>query len=111
MSFPFGPKVDEADVKETADSLAREAGAVLIDVREPDEWRAGHARGARHIPLAQLPASLDDLPREAPVYLICATGNRSRNAAAFLQKNGFSRPVNVRGGTVAWQRAGLPIER
>jgi rhodanese-related sulfurtransferase len=111
MSFPFGPKVDEADVKETADSLAREAGAVLIDVREPDEWRAGHARGARHIPLAQLPASLDDLPREAPVYLICATGNRSRNAAAFLQKNGFSRPVNVRGGTVAWQRAGLPIDR
>jgi rhodanese-related sulfurtransferase len=111
MSFPFGPKVDEADVKETADSLAREAGAVLIDVREPDEWRAGHARGARHIPLAQLPASLDDLPREAPVYLICATGNRSRNAAAFLRKNGFSRPVNVRGGTVAWQRAGLPIDR
>jgi rhodanese-related sulfurtransferase len=111
MSFPFGPKVDEADVKETADSLAREAGAVLIDVREPDEWRAGHARGARHIPLAQLPASLDDLPREAPVYLICATGNRSRNAAAFLQKNGFSRPVNVRGGTVAWQRAGLPLDR
>jgi rhodanese-related sulfurtransferase len=111
MSFPFGPKVDEADVKETADSLAREAGAVLIDVREPDEWRAGHARGARHIPLTQLPASLDELPREAPVYLICATGNRSRNAAAFLHKNGFSRPVNVRGGTVAWQRAGLPIER
>lgn len=111
MSFPFGPKVDEVDVKATADGLASEPAAVLIDVREPHEWRAGHARGARHIPLAQLPASLEDLPREAPVYLICATGNRSRNAAAFLQKNGFSRPVNVRGGTVAWQRAGLPIDR
>ncbi|HSI98844.1 MAG TPA: rhodanese-like domain-containing protein [Patescibacteria group bacterium] len=111
MSFLFGPKVDEADVRETADGLATEPGAVLIDVREPHEWRAGHARGARHIPLAQLPGSLDQLPREAPVYLICATGNRSRNAAAFLQKNGFRRPVNVRGGTAAWQRAGLPIER
>jgi hypothetical protein len=67
MSFPFGPKVDEADVKETADSLAREAGAVLIDVREPDEWRAGHARGARHIPLTQLPASgLPDLRHGEP---------------------------------------------
>lgn len=111
MSLPLGPKVDEVDVKETADGLAGEPGAVLIDVREPHEWRAGHARGARHIPLAQLPASLDELPREAPVYLICATGNRSGKAAAFLQKNGFTRPMNVRGGTVAWQRAGLPIDR
>ena len=111
MSFLFGPKVEEADVKETAAGLATEPGAVLVDVREPHEWRAGHARGARHIPLALLPASLEQLPREAPVYLICATGNRSRSAAAFLQKHGFSRPVNVRGGTVAWHRAGLPIER
>lgn len=111
MSFLFGPKVDEADVQATAEGLAAEPDAVLIDVREPHEWRAGHARGARHIPLAQLPGSLGQLPREAPVYLICATGNRSRNAAAFLRKNGFSRPVNVRGGTAAWHRAGLPIER
>ena len=111
MSFPFEPKVDEADVQATADGLATEPGAVLIDVREPHEWRAGHARGARHIPLAQLPDSLDELPREAPIYLICATGNRSRTAAAFLQKGGFSKPVNVRGGTVAWQRAGFPIDR
>ena len=111
MSFLFGPKVDEADVKETSDGLTTESRAVLIDVREPHEWRSGHARGARHIPLAQLSASLDQLPRDAPVYLICATGNRSRTAAAFLLKNGFSRPVNVRGGTAAWHRAGLPIER
>lgn len=111
MSFLFGPKVEEADVQATAEGLASEPGAVLIDVREANEWRAGRARGARHIPLGQLPASLDQLPREAPIYLICATGNRSRNAAAYLQKNGFSRPVNVRGGTAAWQRAGLPIER
>ena len=111
MSFLFGPEVTEADVQEAADRLAAEPGAVLIDVREPHAWRAGHARGARHIPLAELPGRMDQLPREAPVYLICATGNRSRTAAAFLQRNGFSRPVNVRGGTAAWQRAGLPIER
>jgi len=111
MSFLFGPKVEEADVQATADGLATQPGAVLIDVREPHEWRVGHARGARHIPLAQLPGILDQQPREAPVYLICATGHRSRNAAAYLQKNGFSRPVNVRGGTAAWHRAGLPIER
>jgi rhodanese-related sulfurtransferase len=110
MSFLFGPKVEEADVKQTAAALPHD-GAVLIDVREPHEWRAGHARGARLIPLNQLPATLDGLPRTAPIYLICATGNRSRTAAAYLQKAGFERPINVRGGTAAWQRAGLPIER
>jgi queuine tRNA-ribosyltransferase len=111
MSFLFGPKVEEADVKETVDGLTADPGAVLIDVREQHEWKSGHAHGARHIPLGDLPAKLDELPREAPVYLICATGNRSRNAATFLTKNGFDRPINVRGGTVAWQQAGLPIDR
>jgi rhodanese-related sulfurtransferase len=51
------------------------------------------------------------LPRDAPIYLICATGNRSGRVAEYLTQNGFARPINVRGGTVAWQRAGLPIDR
>jgi rhodanese-related sulfurtransferase len=110
MSFLFGPKVEEADVREVAASLPNDGG-LLVDVREPHEWRAGRARGARHIPLKQLPASLDELPRTAPIYLICATGNRSRTAAAYLKRAGFDRPVNVRGGTAAWQRAGLPLDR
>ena len=110
MSFRFRPAVEEADVTATAGALSVE-GPVLVDVREPDEWEAGHARGARHIPLQQLPASVDELPRSAPIYLICATGNRSRTAAAYLKQAGFERPINVRGGTVAWRRAGLPIDR
>ncbi len=110
MSFLFGPKVEQADVKEVADALPQD-GAVLVDVREPHEWRSGHAPGARHIPLQQLPQQLASLPRTAPVYLICRSGNRSHTAAAFLQRNGFERPVNVRGGMIAWQRAGLPIEK
>ncbi|HEX2884760.1 MAG TPA: rhodanese-like domain-containing protein [Candidatus Limnocylindria bacterium] len=110
MSFLFGPKVEQADVKEVADALPKD-GAVLVDVREPHEWRAGHVPAAKHIPLQQLPAQLDSLPKDAPVYLICRSGNRSHTAAAFLQRNGFQRPVNVRGGMIAWQRAGLPIEK
>lgn len=104
------PEVEEADVTAVAAALPND-GSVLIDVREPAEWRAGRARGARHIPLAQLPASLDSLPRAEPIYLICATGRRSHNAAAYLRQAGFERPINVRGGTVAWQRAGLPMDR
>ena len=107
---PPPSEVEEADVADVAAALPHD-DAVLIDVREPWEWHAGHARGARHIPLADLPASLDSLPRSAPVYLICATGRRSHNAAAFLRQSGFARPINVRGGTEAWRRAGLPIER
>ena len=101
---------EEADVDTTASAIASGEG-VLIDVREDFEWRGGHARGARHIPLMELPARLDELPRDTPVYLICATGNRSGRAAEFMAANGFERPINVRGGTVAWQRAGLPLER
>jgi rhodanese-related sulfurtransferase len=110
VSFLFGPRVEEADVRDVAEALPND-GAVLVDVREPHEWRAGHAPNARHIPLQQLPEHLDALPRSAPVYLICRSGNRSHTAAAFLQRNGFERPVNVRGGIIAWQRAGLPIEK
>jgi rhodanese-related sulfurtransferase len=110
MHSPPPPAVEEADVAAVAAALPAD-GAVLIDVRERWEWQAGHARGARHIPLAELPASLDSLPRSAPIYLICATGRRSHNAAAYLRQAGFARPINVRGGTEAWRRAGLPTDR
>jgi len=104
------PRIEEAHVTETAAALERGDG-VLVDVREDFEWRQGHAAGARHIPLLELPARLAELSRETPVYLICASGNRSGRAAEFLGRNGFARAINVRGGTVAWHRAGLPIER
>lgn len=109
MSEATHPPLEEADVAET--SAAMEAGALLVDVREGFEWNAGHARGAVHIPMMQVPARMDELPRDASIYLICATGNRSGRVAEYLTQNGFSRPINVRGGTVAWQRAGLPIDR
>ena len=109
MSDTNQPPIEEADVAET--SAAVEAGALLVDVREDFEWNAGHARGAVHLPMMQVPTRLDELPREAPIYLICATGNRSGRVAEYLTQNGFSRPINVRGGTVAWRRAGLPIDR
>lgn len=112
MSVRFGPPVEEADVQRTAEALREEDGqAVLVDVREPHEWRAGRARGARHVPLRQLPDALESLPRGAPVYLICRSGNRSHTAAAYLKQAGFERPINVKGGMLAWERAGLPVER
>ena len=104
------PRVDEADIEATASALERGEG-VLVDVREDFEWRRGHAAGARHIPLMELPSRLAELAPDAPVYLMCATGSRSGHAAEYLGRHGFARAVNVRGGTVAWAKAGLPIER
>jgi len=84
---------------------------ILVDVREPHEWRAGRAAGARHIPLSELERRAAELPKERPIHLICASGNRSKKAAEMLTKAGFASPINVSGGTGAWMRAGLPVER
>jgi rhodanese-related sulfurtransferase len=86
-----------------------EHGALLIDVREPDEWRAGHAPGAQHIPLGSLARRLPELPRDRDVLLVCRSGNRSGSARGLLARNGFPRAFNVAGGMLAWARAGLPI--
>lgn len=111
MTEPMQPPVEEADVRDVAAALPIDGDAVLIDVRETWEWQTGHADGARHIPLKELPARLDELPRTAPVYLICASGSRSGKAAQYLKQAGFERPINVRGGTMAWEREGLPMSR
>ena len=64
-------------------------GATIVDVREDDEWEAGHIEGAYHVPLGELPARLDDLPLDDDMYVICRTGGRSNRAVAWLNQNGF----------------------
>lgn len=86
------------------------AGQLLLDVREIDEWLAGHIEGATHIPLMSLPTALDTLPRERPIVCICRSGNRSGQATAFLIHHGFDA-VNMAGGMKAWAGAGLPVRR
>ncbi|MBL8305504.1 MAG: rhodanese-like domain-containing protein [Rubrivivax sp.] len=95
--------------------INREKG-VLIDVCEPDEYAAGHAGGARNLPLSQLQAAIDGgkgLPsnKTLPVILMCARGQRSARAAAQLRKAGWEKAVSVTGGNIAWREATLPIEK
>lgn len=85
-------------------------GAVVIDVREPFEYLSGHVPGARLVPLGQLPAHVRDLPRGVPVYVICASGNRSLAAVDFLARAGIDA-WSVNGGTGAWTRSGRPVVR
>jgi rhodanese-related sulfurtransferase len=83
-------------------------GAILVDVREPYEWLAGHAPKARHIPLDQLRERAGEIPGGRRIVTICRSGARSARAAAMLAAAG--REVsNVAGGMHAWSRAGLPV--
>lgn len=81
--------------------------AVLLDVREDDEWRAGHAPGALHIPLGQVPSRLGEVP-DGEVHVICRSGGRSAQAVAWLVRNGYDVD-NVAGGMHAWVEAGRPV--
>lgn len=90
-----------------ADALIN-AGAILLDVRESQEWSAGHAPKARHIPLGQLPDRMKELPQGRQILTICRSGMRSAKAASLLAKDGRSA-ANVTGGMNAWSAAGLPV--
>jgi rhodanese-related sulfurtransferase len=81
------------------------AGAYLLDVREADEWTAGHVPGALHIPLGELNARYTEIDRTPALYVICRSGNRSNHAARALAGAGW-QAHNVSDGMIGWQAAG-----
>ena len=82
--------------------------AVLLDVREDDEWAAGRAPGAVHVPMTQLAERLEEIPEGDPVYVICRSGGRSARVTAYLNSQGWDS-VNVAGGMGGWAAAGKPM--
>ena len=87
------------------------ADAVLLDVRENDEWTAGHAPSAVHVPMGQVVQRLDEIAAalaERPVRFVCRSGGRSARAVAWLTQNGVDA-VNLAGGMGAWAAAGRPM--
>ena len=91
--------------------INREKG-VLIDVCEPAEFAAGHAAGARNVPLGKLEGA-KELPsnKALPLVVLCASGARASRAAALLRKAGHEKAVSLAGGTAAWREAGFPIDK
>lgn len=80
----------------------------LLDVREDDEWRAGHVAQATHIPMGNLNLRIDELPRDREIVAICRSGNRSQAVTDALNRAGFTAH-NLTGGMHAWEQAALPI--
>ena len=100
----FPPDVPTASVSDV------DSAAFLLDVREDDEWTAGHAPGARHLPMQEVPARLDEVPMDGEVFVVCRSGGRSAQVTAYLIGNGWDNVRNVAGGMRAWHAAGLPLE-
>ncbi len=107
-SSTAGPRVSAAD----AVKLINREKAVLIDVSDATEYAAGHAVGAKNIPLASLETSRD-LPKNKalPLVVVCPTGSRAPRAVAALKKLGFENAHVLAGGLTAWRAANLPVER
>jgi rhodanese-related sulfurtransferase len=97
-------------VSPAAAKLLQEKGAILIDVRESQEFKNSHAPGAKLISLGALERRLKEIPIEQEILVVCQSGIRSSQAAGILSKNGY-QVKNVTGGMAAWQRAGLKVVR
>ncbi|MFE9771236.1 rhodanese-like domain-containing protein [Streptomyces sp. NPDC005931] len=97
------PTVAVADLKD---------GDFLLDVRENDEWKAGHAEGALHIPISEFVARYGELTEAAPqdgrVHVICRSGARSAQVTMYLAQQGIDA-VNVDGGMQVWEAVGRPV--
>ena len=96
----------EVSVDELAVLLAAEIP--LFDVREPDEYVAGHVASAMLVPLGSVPSRVDEFPTDATVYVICKSGGRSARACEFLRAEGIDA-VNVAGGTMGWLTSGRDV--
>jgi len=104
-------RIEQINVTQLNERLLRGALQVL-DVRRPGEYSSGHVPGALTSPLSGIEGRIRDLPvtKDAETAVICAGGYRSSAAASLLQKHGFTRLINVMGGTSAWVNAGYPVE-
>ena len=96
------------EVDQDVFATAHRRGELIIDVREPAEYAEGHVPGARLMPLPRLAAMAGALPPGQPIYVICASGNRSKSAAGLLRARGLDAH-SVAGGTGAWAAAGRAI--
>lgn len=96
-----------------ATQLINQGKGVILDVREPDAFAAGHLRDAKNIPLKDLPNRLGELEKfkSKSVIAVCQTGVQSAKAAAQLKKAGFNEAFSLNGGVAAWQAQGLPTTK
>lgn len=103
LEMLFGKPIPEITPHELNEKLKDKRKFILIDVRQPEEFKSGHVPGAKLIPLGELNRRLNELPIDKEIACICASGSRSISAARMLAKQGYNA-INVRGGMYLWSR-------
>jgi rhodanese-related sulfurtransferase len=102
--------VPSIDAGEAHRRLQVDPRPLVLDVREPWAYAAGHIPGAQLVPLGELESRLAEIPRDRPILSICQVGQRSLAAAGFLISQGYRDVTNIDGGTSAWLERGYPLE-
>lgn len=112
LSRLFGPPLPSLNAQELSERLKLKDGKrpLVIDVRQPEEYRNGHIAGAKLIPLGELKVRMQELSKSKEMVCICASGSRSSSATKMLIDAGYNA-LNMNGGMSNWQRAGLPIQK
>lgn len=110
------PEVDIAALPDTVDvqtvsQIKERPGVLVLDVREPWEYDEGHIPGVILIPMNEVPQRLSEIPTDQEVIVTCRSGNRSGQVTDLLRQQGYTNVHNMAGGIIAWEAAGLPVER
>ena len=108
-ALPGCETIPQMGVEELAERM-RAGEVAVIDVREPAEWEAGHLPGAENIPLSQIAARIEEIPRDRPLVLHCQAGGRSAIVASVLRSRGFDDVRNLSGGYAEWEASGGEVE-
>jgi rhodanese-related sulfurtransferase len=105
----FGSPMPSVSVAELNEKLKNGKRPLVVDVRQPEEFRTGHIIGAKLIPLGELGRRLNELPKDKEIVCVCASGSRSRSATKMLLGAGYNA-INMNGGMLMWTRAKLTIK-
>ncbi len=100
--YPLEISLEEAIAKQ-------EAGALILDVRQPEEWNEYHVPGSTLIPLGELASRVNELPRDREIVVVCRSGNRSQQGRDILLNAGFTQATSLAGGLSQWRAAGYPV--
>lgn len=110
LSSLFGSSLSSLNAMELSQKLKNGKRPLVLDVRQPEEYREGHIAGSTLIPLGDLDKRIKELPTDREIICVCATGSRSRSATKFLLGAGY-QAINMNGGMFTWQRARLPVKK
>jgi rhodanese-related sulfurtransferase len=110
LSSLFGSPLPSLSALDLSEKLKNDKSLLVVDVRQPEEYRQGHIAGSKLIPLGELSKRLSELSKDNEIVCVCASGSRSQSATKYLIDAGY-KAFDMQGGMFMWQRAKLPVKK